>query len=95
MPRKHRFYLPGVPAHIVQRGNCRQATFFADEDYLAYLGWLWEGARLLGCAIHAYALMTNHVHILVTPQTADSIGSEKGAEGIKNDRMDWDLIWGI
>jgi len=73
MPRKPRFYLPGVPAHIVQRGNCRQATFFANEDYLAYLGWLWEGARLHGCAIHAYALMTNHVHILVTPQTADSI----------------------
>lgn len=73
MPRKPRFYLPGVPAHIVQRGNCRQATFFADEDYLAYLGWLRDGARLHDCAIHAYALMTNHVHVLVTPQQTDSI----------------------
>jgi len=37
MPRKPRFYLPGIPAHIVQRSNCRQATFFYDGDYLAYL----------------------------------------------------------
>ena len=73
MPRKPRFYLPGVPAHIVQRGNCRQVTFFAEADYIAYLDWLSDGARLHGCAIHAYALMSNHVHLLVTPQQADSI----------------------
>lgn len=73
MPRKPRFYLPGIPAHIVQRGNCRQATFFADEDYTAYLGWLRDGARQHGCAIHAYVLMTNHVHLLVTPQDSGSI----------------------
>ena len=73
MPRKPRFYLPDIPAHIVQRGNCRQATFFADEDYSAYLGWLREGSRLQGCAIHAYVLMTNHVHLLVTPRNTNSI----------------------
>ena len=73
MPRKPRFYLPAAPAHIVQRGNCRQATFFADEDCLTYLGWLRDGSRLHGCAVHAYVLMTNHVHLLVTPQQADSI----------------------
>lgn len=73
MPRKPRFYLPGVPAHIVQRGNCRQAVFFKESDYSAYLGWLVEGAEKHGCALHAYVLMTNHVHLLVTPDGRDSI----------------------
>ena len=73
MPRKPRFYLPGIPAHIVQRGNCRQATFFGDEDYAAYLNWLHEGAKQHDCAIHAYVLMTNHVHLLITPQNTESI----------------------
>ena len=73
MPRKPRFYLPGIPAHIVQRGNCRQATFFGDDDYAAYLNWLYEGAKLHGCSIHAYVLMTNHVHLLITPQDSESI----------------------
>jgi putative transposase len=73
MPRKPRFYLPGIPAHIVQRGNCRQATFFGDADYAAYLNWLDEGAKQHGCAIHAYVLMTNHVHLLITPQDTESI----------------------
>ncbi len=73
MPRKPRFYLPGIPAHIVQRGNCRQATFFDDDDYVAYLNWLHEGAQQHDCAIHAYVLMTNHVHLLATPQNTESI----------------------
>lgn len=73
MPRKPRFYLPDVPAHVVQRGNNRQAVFFADSDYRAYLSWLKEGAARHGCAIHAYVLMTNHVHLLMTPQARDSI----------------------
>lgn len=73
MPRKPRFYLPGVSAHIVQRGNCRQAVFFCDEDCTAYLRWLEEGAFKHRCAVHAYCLMTNHVHLLVTPEGSDSI----------------------
>ena len=73
MPRKARFYLPGVPAHVIQRGNNRQAVFFADEDYQAYLNWLQAGSQLHGCAIHAYVLMTNHVHLLVTPDKRDAI----------------------
>lgn len=73
MPRKPRFYLPDIPAHIVQRGNSRRATFFTEEDYAAYLGWLRDGAELHGCAIHAYALMTNHVHLLVTPRDSGAI----------------------
>ncbi|MDJ0872811.1 MAG: transposase [Gammaproteobacteria bacterium] len=73
MPRKPRFYLPGLPAHVVQRGNNRQAVFFDDGDYAAYLRWLEEGAQRYGCAIHAYVLMTNHVHLLVTPETREAI----------------------
>ncbi len=73
MPRKPRFYLPGVPAHVIQRGNNRQATFFCDDDYLAYLDWLKSGAGEYDCAVHAYVLMTNHVHLLLTPDTHTGI----------------------
>lgn len=73
MPRKPRFYLPGVPAHIIQRGNNRQAVFFSNDDYKAYLSWLESGAGEHGCAVHAYVLMTNHVHLLVSPQETASI----------------------
>lgn len=73
MPRKPRFYLPGVPAHIVQRGNNRQPVFFSHKDYEAYLRWLKEACERHGCVIHAYVLMTNHVHLLMTPEQQDSI----------------------
>lgn len=73
MPRKPRFYIPDIPAHIVQRGNSRQAVFFSRDDYAAYLEWFREGAEKHGCVIHAYVLMTNHVHFLLTPKSSDSI----------------------
>ncbi len=73
MPRKPRFYVPGMPVHLVQRGNNRQAIFFDVEDYQAYLGWLKEAAEKYSCQIHAYILMTNHVHLLVTPEQSDGI----------------------
>jgi putative transposase len=65
--------LTNIPTHIVQRGNNRQAIFFEDEDYRTYLGWVDEAARRWECAIHAYVLMTNHVHLLVTPRDAEAI----------------------
>jgi putative transposase len=68
MARRPRLRIAGVPEHIVQRGNNRQATFFAEADYLFYLECLRESARRHDCLIHAYVLMTNHVHLLVTPQ---------------------------
>lgn len=74
MPRRPRITLPGVPLHLIQRGNNRQACFFADEDYLLYLDWLEEYARLSGCIVHSYVLMTNHVHLLLTPACSDSAG---------------------
>ena len=67
MPRKPRMYLPGVPSHIVQRGNDRHACFFEDENYLFYLHCLEEACKRYGVAVHAYVLMTNHAHLLMTP----------------------------
>ncbi len=57
----------------MQRGNNRQAAFFDDEDYRSYLRWLGEGAARHGCAVHAYVLMTNHIHILATPSSETAI----------------------
>lgn len=73
MPRKPRFYLPGLPVHAVQRGHSREAVFYEDSDYRAYLDWLLEGAERYKCAIHAYVLMTNHVHILATPADGEGV----------------------
>jgi putative transposase len=73
VPRKPRFFLPDVPVHIVQRGHSREPVFFEDNDYLTYLHWLGEGADRYEVDIHAYVLMTNHIHILATPYGKDSI----------------------
>ncbi len=81
MPRKRRFFLPNVPVHVVQRGNNRQAIFFDDNDYRVYLDWLGEAATAQGCAIHAYALMTNHIHLLMTPADAQAISATLQAIG--------------
>ncbi|HUW25681.1 MAG TPA: transposase [Gallionella sp.] len=72
MPRRARLSVPGIPWHIIQRGNNRSVCFHAEEDYQLYLHYLDEFATKFGCAIHAYVLMTNHVHLLLTPQRADS-----------------------
>jgi putative transposase len=73
MPRKRRFYQPGVPVHAFQRGHNKEPVFFDDQDYLAYLRFLKASADALGCLIHAYVLMTNHVHLLVTPLAANDV----------------------
>ena len=72
MPRRARLTLPNIPLHLIQRGNNRQACFFADEDYRVYLDWLAEFAGKTGCRVHAYVLMTNHVHLLLTPARAEA-----------------------
>lgn len=75
MPRRARLALPNVPLHIIQRGNNRQACFFADEDYRVYLQWFGEYATRTGCRIHAYVLMTNHVHLLISTERSESVGA--------------------
>ena len=81
MPRRARLALPGVPLHLIQRGNNRQACFFADEDYRFYLDWLTEQAAKTGCQVHAYVLMTNHVHLLVSADRAEASGALMKAVG--------------
>ena len=72
MPRRSRIIAAGVPLHIIQRGNNRQPCFFADEDFQFYLDSLKDYSRSAGCSIHAYVLMTNHVHLLLTPTQSES-----------------------
>ncbi|MCU7827470.1 MAG: transposase [Candidatus Thiodiazotropha sp. (ex Myrtea sp. 'scaly one' KF741663)] len=74
MARMPRVTCPGLPHHIIQRGNNRSAIFFDDSDYHAYLNWLGEAMQKYGCKLHAYVLMTNHIHLLLTPETDLSIG---------------------
>lgn len=74
MPRRARLSLPGIAWHIIQRGNNRSVCFFAEEDYRCYLDHLTELSERLGCAVHAYVLMTNHVHLLLTPGKPESAG---------------------
>ena len=81
MPRRARLALPNVPLHLIQRGNNRQACFFADEDYRFYLDWLRDYADKTGCRIHAYVLMTNHVHVLVSAERAGAPGEMMKALG--------------
>jgi putative transposase len=71
MPRQARIALAGVPVHIIQRGHNRSVCFFSDQDFVRYLDELAELSVRSGCAVHAYCLMTNHVHLLLTPQEAD------------------------
>ena len=73
MPRRPRIHLDNVPPHIVQRGHNREPCFFGEEDYQAYLHWLGEALQKEQCALHAYALMTNHVHLLITPEQSDAV----------------------
>ena len=73
MPRRQRVHLDDVPLHIVQRGHNREPCFFGDEDCFTYLHWLGEALTETGGQLHAYALMTNHVHLLVTPHRAATV----------------------
>jgi len=68
MPRRPRLLIPDVPLHITQRGVNRGATFIDDDDYRRYRELLIELSRAHGIRIHAYVLMSNHVHLLVTPE---------------------------
>src|SRR5258708_929984 len=74
MARPPRLELPGVPMHVLQRGNNRAACFFGEADRRFYLKCLATSAARRGCAVHAYVLMSNHVHMLVTPAKAGAVG---------------------
>ena len=73
MPRRERLFVAGIPCHVIQRGHNRSACFNNESDYIQYLKTLEEQADKNACDVHAYVLMTNHVHLLVTPGNADSV----------------------
>ena len=72
MPRRAQLSVPGIPWHIIQRGNNRTACFYADEDYRLYLDHLQALSSKFSCAVRAYVLMMNHVHLLLTPEKEES-----------------------
>jgi len=75
MPRRARMYLPGLPYHLVQRGNNREVCFIEPENYQFYLE-LWRSiSKRYGVSVHAYCLMTNHIHFLVTPHQEASVSN--------------------
>ena len=74
MPRRARLSIASVPWHIIQRGNNLSVCFHTEGDYRRYLDDLAEQSKHFGCTVHAYVLMTNHVHLLLTPQETDSAG---------------------
>jgi putative transposase len=73
MARKARFSPEGVPQHVIQRGNNRQICFGSEEDFKAYLHWLKQYSKKYGVSVHAWVLMTNHVHLLCTPWSVDGL----------------------
>ena len=81
MPRRSRVVLSNVPLHLIQRGNNRQVCFVADEDYRYYLDWLSVYTVGTGCRVHAYVLMTNHVHLLVSAARSEAVGKMMKALG--------------
>lgn len=74
MPRRPRIDLPGNPQHVLQRGVDRQPVFFSDDDCSFYLDWLGTYSQKRGVSLHAYCLMTNHVHLVLTAPTAAELG---------------------
>ena len=73
MARLPRFIIPGQPQHVIQRGNNRDPVFVSEDDYLFYRDKLVAACNKHKCEICAYVFMTNHVHLLITPQTDQGI----------------------
>jgi putative transposase len=73
--RRPRYAAPGLPQHVTQRGNNRSAVFASEADYLFCRDSLRRACERYGCRVHAYVLVGNHVHLLITPSTAGGIAS--------------------
>lgn len=81
MARKSRFSPVGVPQHVIQRGNNRQVCFGSEEDFKAYLSWLKQYSHKYDVSIHAWILMTNHVHLLCTPNSPNAVSKLMQSQG--------------
>lgn len=78
MARLARVVVPGLPHHVTQRGNRRQAVFFCEDDYRAYKRLLAEWCHRHGVQVWAYCLMTNHVHLILVPETEEGLRKALG-----------------
>jgi len=83
MPRVNRVIAPGLPHHVTQRGNHRDRVFFRDEDRKLYLSLISEFLPHYGIALEAYCLMSNHVHLVVTPH--DQKGLSRALQRVHSD----------
>jgi len=81
MARLPRLNMAGIPQHVVQRGNNKQACFFDEQDYTVYLDKLRHYSNKYRVDVHAYILMTNHVHLLMTPQSETGVSQLMQALG--------------
>jgi putative transposase len=81
MARLPRLCPIGIPQHIIQRGNNRQVCFASEDDFIAYAHWLTEYAQEFNVKVHAWVLMTNHVHLLATPMSESGISKMMQALG--------------
>jgi putative transposase len=81
MPALPRLCFPGCARHVIQRGNSRQACFYQEADYKAYLSFLKEAASKNQVVIHAFVLMTTHVHLLLTPSDEQGVSRLMQAQG--------------
>ena len=78
MPRVARIVVPGLPHHVTQRGNRREAIFFEEGDHEIYRDLLAEQTLKAGIEVWAYCLMPNHVHLILTPADGDGMGRAVG-----------------
>ncbi|MFQ5661286.1 MAG: transposase [Gammaproteobacteria bacterium] len=86
MPRIARIVIPDHPHHITQRGNRRQTVFFSNEDYAAYLDYLTAALKKSQLQVWAYCLMPNHVHLVIVPETGESLRFFLVKRGIRSNR---------
>jgi putative transposase len=99
MPRPDCAEIPGHPLHVIQRGRLQAACFFGEDDCVAYLRWLGRYAARFGCSVHAYVLMGNHVHLLLTPSRAGGVAelmrtlSERYARYVEANRKHDGALW--
>ena len=73
MARAARIVLPDVPMHVIQRGNNKQPCFLVDSDRARFVRIIQQHIEASGCAVHAYVLMTNHIHLLLTPPSSTAL----------------------
>ena len=99
MPRTARLVIPDMALHVVQRGDDRADCFFEEADYVSYLVALGTYAARFACTVHAYCLMTNHVHLLITPREATGCAllmkhlSQRHAKRINGSRGRSGTLW--